>query len=76
MLFYGIHFLILIFFFNFNHRLEFSVISYQNFQNTFLFFFLLFLGRKRKNCDDLSIGKNLTEFVKISMLESLKNFKF
>lgn len=30
--------------------------------------------KEKKNCKDLGVGKNLTEFAKIPMPESLKNF--
>jgi hypothetical protein len=64
---------IYLFFFNFNHPLEFSVKSYQNFQNTYIFF----LGKKKRKekFKDLSVGKDLTEFAKIHMPESLRKKK-
>jgi len=48
--------------------LGFAVKSYQNSQNTPHFF------KEKKNCLNLGIGQNLTEFEKIPMPESLKFF--
>jgi hypothetical protein len=36
------------------------------------FNFFFFLRKIKKNCKDLGVGQDLTEFVKISMLEFLK----
>jgi hypothetical protein len=44
------------------------VLKYLKYHSIFFFF----LRKIKKNCKDLGVGQDLTEFVKISMLEFLK----